>query len=325
MAINVLLFLSGLFLLYLGAELLVGGSSRLALMLRISPIIVGFTVVAFGTSSPEFLVSFMAAFRGSIDVSVGNIVGSNIANIGLVLGLSALLRPIRHLDNSIRKELNWMVGASVLFTLMAVNLSIAHWEGALLFLGIIVFTGVLIRQSIHDRKNTKLDETLIVKTGIKWVDRLHKSPKMLLFALAAFIGIAFLAYGSKITIDSATPIARSLGISEIVIGLTMVAFGTSLPELATAIISVIKKENEILVGNVIGSNLFNILGVAGPIAMFFHIPIQAHVIHFDFPVMLLFSFIMFFLMWRKPHVSRLPAGLLLIMYIAYISWTLVAN
>lgn len=322
MLIHVLLFLLGLFFLYIGAELLVGGSSRLALMLRISPIVVGLTVVAFGTSSPEFLVSFMAAYRGSIDVSVGNIVGSNIANIGLVLGFSALLRPIRHLAEDIRKELYWMLAASVIFFLMSLNLNIAHWEGALLFTGILVFTAVLIRQSMHDRKKVKQDdEALTVRTGYRWIDNLGRMQKMVLFLMASIAGIAVLAYGSKVTIDAATAIARRLGISEIVIGLTMVAFGTSLPELATGIISVIKKENEILVGNVIGSNLFNILGVAGPIALFFPIPMQPHVIHFDFPAMLIFSLFIFVLMWRKPRVPRYAGALLFVSYIAYIIWT----
>ncbi len=322
MLIQILLFFLGLFLLYIGAELLVGGSSRIALMLRISPIIVGLTVVAFGTSSPEFLVSFMAAYRGSIDVSVGNIVGSNIANIALVLGLSALLRPIMQVKDDIRSELHWMMGASLLFAAFAYNLKIDAWEGAILFAGIIVFTGLLIRQSIKERKNKLIPKELpSVATGYARIDGLSKTYKLFIFSLATMAGIAVLAFGSKVTIDSATAIARTLGISEVVIGLTMVAFGTSLPELATGIISVIKKENEILVGNVIGSNIFNILGVAGPIAMVFPIPLKIHVVHFDFPIMLAFSGILYLYMLWRPRVARLPAGLLLLSYISYIVWT----
>ena len=319
MVLAVILFFVGLFLLYIGAELLVGGSSRIALMLRISPIIVGLTVVAFGTSSPEFLVSFMAAYRGSIDVSVGNIVGSNIANIALVLGLSAFLRPIMHVKDDIRGELHWMMGATLLFAAFAYNLKIDAWEGMILFIGILVFTGLLIRQSIKERNREQKPKDLpSVSTGYARIDGLSKTYKLFIFSLATIGGIAVLALGSKVTIDSATTIARNLGISEVVIGLTMVAFGTSLPELATGIISVIKKENEILVGNVIGSNIFNIFGVAGPIAMFFSIPLKIHVVHFDFPIMLIFTGILYFYMLWRPRVARLPAGLLLLSYIFFI-------
>jgi len=316
---NTFLFFTGLLLLYIGAELLVRGSSRIALLLRISPIIVGLTVVAFGTSSPEFLVSFMAAFKGNIDISVGNIVGSNIANLGLVLGFSALLRPIVGLKDDIKKELIWMTAVSVLFWLFAMNNTVGNLEGAILIFGIVLFTGLMIRESIKDRIKTKNDDKPNVETGWHFIDSLSIKSKVVIFLIWTIAGIIVLIYGSKVTIDSATAIAEELGISQVIIGLTMVAFGTSLPELATGIISVVKKENELLVGNVIGSNLFNILGVAGPIALFFPIPIVEQVIWSDFPIMMLFTFFLFFVMFWKGKISRFTAGILFITYLTYIS------
>ena len=320
MFINILLFVLGLFLLYLGASLLVGGSSRIALMLKVSPIIVGLTIVAFGTSSPEFLVSFVAAFNGNIDVAIGNIIGSNIANIGLVLGLSVILMPIPKLGYSIKKELYWMTAVSVIFWIFAMNHEISHIEGVILTLGIITFTTILIRQSLRERKNPLSEEVPPIETGWKIVDNLTVKSKIIVFGLATLSGIIILGYGSKITIDAATGIALELGVSQIIIGLTMVAFGTSLPELATGIISVIKKENEILIGNVIGSNLFNILGVAGPIGMVFSFSLSDHVIWFDFPIMLVFTIVLFIVLLWKNGIGRLLSAILFAGYLGYIFW-----
>ena len=317
---NILLFVFGLFLLYVGATLLVNGSSRIALILKVSPIVVGLTIVAFGTSSPEFLVSFVAAINGNMDVAVGNIIGSNIANIGLVLGLSAILMPILKLKFNIKKELYWMTAVSVVFWIFSMNNEISIIEGTILFIGIIIFTTTLIRQSLKDRKNPVLEEVPHIETGWNFLDRLSDKTKILIFGIWATIGMVVLGWGSKITIDSATNIATALGVSQVIIGLTMVAFGTSLPELATGIISVIKKENEILIGNVIGSNLFNILGVAGPIGMVFTISMNDHVIWFDFPIMLAFTFVLFGIMLWKGRVKRFPAIILFSTYLSYIVW-----
>lgn len=318
--LNVLFFLFGLVLLYIGAELLVRGSSRIALIAKISPIVVGLTVVAFGTSSPEFLVSFVAALEGNIDVAVGNIVGSNIANIGLVLGISVLLLPIPRLKENIKKELYWMVAVSVVFWFFAMDNTIGQIEGAILFLGIILFTAILAWQSIKDRTNNTYVDVPHLETGWNSIDKLSSKSKVLVFALWTVVGIIILGYGSKVTIDAAIAIATEFGVSQVVIGLTMVAFGTSLPELATGIISVVKKENEILIGNVIGSNLFNIMAVAGPISIFNELPIGDTLIRFDFPVMLAFSFILFIVLIVVKRIGRLPGLLFFLAYIVYIYW-----
>lgn len=318
--IDVLLFIFGLLLLYIGADLLVRGSSRLALIAKISPMIVGLTVVAFGTSSPEFLVSFVAALDGNIDVAIGNIVGSNIANIGLVLGLSVFLLPIVSLKEDVKKELYWMVAVTVLFWLFAMDNELGQIEGTVLFIGIILFTAILARQSIKHRTNSKDVDVPILETGWTSIDKLSRKSRVLVFGLWALLGIIILAYGSNVTIDAAVAIATELGISQVVIGLTMVAFGTSLPELATGIISVIKKENEILIGNVIGSNLFNILAVAGPIAIFFPIPISDRIIWFDFPIMLMFSFVLFIVLLIIKRIGRISGLLFSLAYLTYIYW-----
>ena len=278
MLINFLIFFFGLFLLYLGAEFLVRGASRIALMARISPMIVGVTVVAFGTSSPEIIVSFVAAFSGKPDLAIGNIVGSNIANVGLILGISALIRTVKLRKTKIAIEVFWMLGASIVFILFSLNGMLEQWEGILLVLALLIFIIVSIKTSIKQRH----ENSEIATEPIGKISNFPKTVQLIIYAIFVLIGIAILVWGSNITIDSAVFIAREFGISEIIIGLTLVAFGTSLPELATAIISIIKKENAILIGNVIGSNIFNILCVGGLVSSFIAIPVKERVIQSGF-------------------------------------------
>jgi cation:H+ antiporter len=313
---NIILFLLGLVLLYIGAEFLVRGSSRLALMARISPIVIGLTVVAFGTSFPEFITSMVAAGQNKIDLAVGNIIGSNIANICLILGVSGLLYPVIIDPLTVKKELYWMMGASLLFWIFGLGGTINNVEGAVLFAGIIVFTLIMIRNSIKDRKNIK-NEDIIAKES----DKLHNLPVAVRFAiyLAMTIGgIYLLMLGSKWLIESATNIARTFGISEVVIGLSLVAFGTSLPEFAIAIISVVRKENEILLGNIVGSNIFNILFVGGALSTYFTAPINQKVITFDIPFMLVVSFYLVIIVLKQKKISRLMGLILFSAYTMYI-------
>lgn len=317
--IQILYFFAGLLLLYIGAELLVRNASRIALLMRITPLVVGLTVVAFGTSAPEFLVSFIAAFEGNISMAVGNVVGSNIANIGLVLALSAILLPITKLKEKVSHELYWMIIVSILFYLLGLNNKIESWEGIALTSAILLFTTILIRRSIKQRDAAVSEEVPSIETGWKWLDNLKNWQRIIFFLLFTFVGIAILAAGSKITINAAIEIARIFEINERIIGLSMVAFGTSLPELATGIISVAKKENEILVGNVIGSNLFNILAVAGPVSTFFPLPMQDSTLFLDMPVMLGLSAFLFFLLLIPKKVGRMAGVLMFATYIIYIS------
>jgi cation:H+ antiporter len=311
MIIDLLFFFTGLFLLYTGADFLVKGASRLAVMARIEPLIVGVTVVAFGTSSPEFIVSFVAALSGHIDVAGGNIVGSNIANIALILGVSSMIRPLMMESTNVSRESYWMVAVGLIFWIFSVNGIISHTEGWILFSGIILFTLLLVRQSVRDRK-TKDFTTPVDVTRLK---NLPVWAKAIIYLIYVVGGIAVLVWGSDITINAATNIARTLGVSEILIGLSLVAFGTSLPELATAIISLIRGEKAILIGNVIGSNIFNVLFVGGAISGVFTLPVAPRMIRIDIPLMLLISLIILPMILRTRRISRI-AGILLLAYYA---------
>ena len=313
---NILLFTLGLILLYVGAEFLVRGSSRLALLARIPPIIIGLTVVAFGTSFPEFVTSMVAAWQDKIDLAIGNIVGSNIANICLILGISGIIIPITIDPTTVKKELYWMMAASILFWIFGLGGTINHLEGAVLFVGIFAFTLTMIRNSMKERQNIKDEESLTRES-----EKLHKLPVSARFSIYLVMtvgGIILLMFGSNWLIESATNIARAFGVSEVIIGLSLVAFGTSLPELATAIIAIVRKENEILLGNIVGSNIFNILFVGGVLSTFFTAPLNPRIISFDLPVMLILSFFITLVVIKRKKISHLTGGFLFTIYILYI-------
>lgn len=320
---NIGLFLLGLLLLYGGAELLVRGSSSLALLIRIPPLIIGLTIVAFGTSFPEFVISMIAAWQDKINMAIGNIVGSNIANIGLILGVSGLILPIAVNPKSLQNELYWMLAASIVFWIFSLGGVINHLEGVILFSGIIIFTLLLIRSSLRFRQDSDQKQDTKVKFS-----RLNSRPVFLRFTIYIVMtisGIVFLMFGSHWLITTAAFIARRFGVSEIVIGLSLVAFGTSLPELATALISIVKKEHEILLGNVIGSNIFNLLFVGGILSSFFSAPIQNRVIYIDIPVMLAISILLFPIIHRSKKISRISGFSLIILYCIYIVFIFMGN
>jgi len=314
MLINFLLFFFGLFLLYLGAEFLVRGASKIALMARISPLIIGVTVVAFGTSSPEIIVSFVAAFSDKSDLAVGNIVGSNIANIGLILGVSALIKTVKLRKTKIASEVYWMLGASILFIVFSFNGMLEQWEGILLFLALLTFIFISVKTSIKQRNNNSDN----ANDSSGKLSNLPKLAQIIIYIIFVAGGIGILVWGSNVTIESAVYIAEEFGVSKIIIGLTLVAFGTSLPELATAIISIIKKENAILIGNVIGSNIFNILCVGGLVSSFIDIPVKERVINMDLPVMMFFSLLLLPVVFWWKSIPRLLGIFLLVFYISYI-------
>jgi cation:H+ antiporter len=316
---NIFLFLIGLVLLYFGAEFLVRGSSRLALLFRISPVVIGLTVVAFGTSFPEFVTSMVAAWQDKIDLAIGNIVGSNIANICLILGISGLIIPVTIDPKTVKKELYWMMAASVLFWIFGFGGKINHLEGAILFSGIVAFTLIMIRNSLKERQSTS-DEQIFVHE-LKKIHRLPIPVRYSIYSIMTIGGIILLMFGSDLLIKSATYIARVLGVSEVVIGLSLVAFGTSLPELATAIIAIVRKENEILVGNIVGSNIFNILFVGGVLSALFTAPINQRIITIDSPIMLITSLFLVILVLRSKRISRLTGSILFIIYVSYIIFT----
>jgi len=258
---TVLLLLGGLGCLLLGAELLVRGASRLAALVGISPLVIGLTVVAFGTSAPELAVSVRSALSGGADVAVGNVVGSNIFNILLILGISALITPLAVTSKLCRIDVPLMVGCSLLVFLLALDGRLGRLEGALLFLGIVAYTGFAILAG--RREKPEVQEEYADAFG---TTRRRERPA-LMNTLLVLAGLLLLVVGADWLVDGAIAVARLLGASELLIGLTIVATGTSLPEVATSIVASVRGERDIAVGNVVGSNIFNLLAVLGASAL----------------------------------------------------------
>ncbi len=319
----ILLFIAGLTGVYFGAEWLVKGSSKLSRDLGIKPIVIGLTVVAFGTSSPELAVSLTASIKGSNDIALGTIIGSNIANIGLILGISAIVLPLQVERIIMKRELLLMIAISFGLFLMAVfDGKIGRVDGLILFTGIIFFISYQVYNTISSkRKSGNSTDNADGKTCItENADK--QSPagrKHLLYnILHIVIGLACLLIGAHILVESAIFIADRLGVSEMFIGLTVVAIGTSVPEMATSVVSVLRKEVDICVGNVIGSNIFNILMVIGSVALVKPLDV-ADTLSFEFPAMLFFSLALIPPMFRaNRRVNRRDGFLLVVGYFAFI-------
>ena len=271
-----------LVLLVGGAEFMVRGAARLASAVGISPLVVGLTVVAFGTSSPELAVSVMSAFKGNADLALGNVVGSNIFNVLLILGLSAVIVPLVVAQQLVRFDVPVMIGVSVLLFLVGLDGNIGRLDGVLLFSGVIAYTIFLIRQSRKEGSAEVKTEYEDEFGGRKGSGSLMKNLGLVI------LGFGGLMVGSNWLVESAVTIARAFGISELVIGLTIVAAGTSMPEVATSVVAALRGERDIAVGNVVGSNIFNILCVLGfsSIVAPSGINVSAAALHFDIPVMI---------------------------------------
>jgi cation:H+ antiporter len=310
-------FLAGLALLILGAEWLVRGASRLAAKIGISPLVIGLTVVAFGTSSPELAVSIQSALAGQADIAVGNVIGSNVFNILLILGISAVITPLIVQQQLIRLDAPLMIGLSFAFYLMALDGVISRLEGILLFAGLITYTVFLIRQSRRESK--AVVEEYIQEFGAKaesgW------QPWILNLGLVG-IGLTLLVLGSNWLVESAVSIARWLGLSELIIGLTIVAGGTSMPEVATSVAAAIKGERDIAVGNAVGSNIFNLLSVCGLTAIVapLGIPISQVAKTFDLPVMLAVAVLALPIFFTGNCIERWEGWLFLFYYAAYTTY-----
>ena len=312
MLTHILIFLAGLAALYFGAEWLVHGSSRLARCLNIRPIIIGLTIVAFGGSAPEAAVSIVAAFQKNSDIALGNILGSVIANTALVLGISAIICPLKIQLSTIRKELPIMVGAAILFYLLALNLSIGFWEGLLLFAGIILFVTYSVYQGVREKNKNQLVEKEYEKF---WR---AKKEKRVQFISLVVVGLILIVAGANLLIKSGVFIAQKLGISELIIGMTLVALGTSLPELAISTVAAYRKEPDISAGNIIGSNIFNIFFVIGAVAMIHPLSVQKSTLSFEFPAMLLLSILLVWMMKTNLTLSRTEGVVLLGLYILFL-------
>jgi cation:H+ antiporter len=303
--------LVGFVLLSFGGDQLTRGAIGLADSLKINPIIIGLTVVSMATSMPEFFTSFTSVVKGSSGLAIGNIVGSNIANIGLIMGLSALVFPI-----VIRKRLFlWegplLVIVSVLFYWFSSDGMLSRIDGLILVLFMIVYLYFVIRNARSDQPLTEVEETL--KEG--------KGLGVMKSCIYTAIGALLLMIGSEALVNSSVSLARIFNVSETLIGFTMVAVGTSLPELAASVAAVLKKEADLLAGNIVGSNLFNILIVGGGVALIKGIEVDQALFRLEYPAMLLLTIVLCIFFIRHKIVDRIEGLILLVMYLAIVSYS----
>lgn len=311
--ITFLTLIAGLVLLVVGAEFLVKGASTVAAVLKIPPLIIGLTIVAYGTSAPEMSVSVMSAFRGQGDIAMGNVVGSNVCNILLVLGLSSIIAPLTVTKQIIRSDVPIMIGVSLLLLMFCFDGELSRVDSLILFVGGIVYTLSLVYQS--SKQGAEQDEFAEeysfsgTSSPILWL-------KNIVFILG---GLALLILGSRWLVESAVTIARSFNVSELLIGLTIVALGTSLPELATSVVASFRRKQDIAVGNVLGSNIFNILavlGIAGIVAPN-GIRVSDSVIQFNAPVAIAVAFACLPIFYSGKKIDRREGVLFLFYYLAY--------
>lgn len=307
-----LYLLGGLVLLFIGAEGLIRGSSNLAIKIGITPLVVGLTVVAFGTSAPELVVSLKAALIGNSSIALGNVIGSNIANIALILGVAALIRPLDVHANVIMREIPIMIGISIMLIILLLDGEIGLFDGVIFVTGVVVYTIVnifLARKEKNPEVDAEFKEGLESKLGV---------PISILFVV---VGLGLLILGANFFVQSAIAIAKLFHLSDAVIGLTIVAVGTSLPELITSIVASYKKEADIAIGNVVGSNIFNILSILGITAII--IPISsAGISYVDLGIMLIAAIVLFPLSRTGFSITRLEGAMLLSGYVIYIYYLL---
>jgi cation:H+ antiporter len=312
--LNISYLACGLVALYFGAEWLVGGSSQLALRLGLTPLVVGLTVVALGTSAPEMFVSIGFNMRGLPDAAVGNVVGSNICNIALILGLSALIRPLAIKRQIVVREMPILLGASLILIAMLWDRELARWEGAVLTLGIVVYVVTSLRLAKDAGRELKEEfAEEFVEEGPP--EEPSKTP--LIFTLLILAGLLALVLGSHLLQMGAVFIAQGFGVSEAIIGLTLLAFGTSLPELATSVVACMKNQGDIVAGNAVGSSIFNIFAILGVTALIKEMPIK-DIEPVDLGVMLLVTVAIVPMMVTKRSLGRFEGGLLLAGYLTYV-------
>lgn len=297
-----LFLIGGLVGLFLGGDALVRGAVGLAQKMRIPAFLIGLTVVGFGTSTPELLVSADAALRGIPDIAIGNIVGSNIGNILLIAGLSALVWPIRVAGDTMRRDTAVMMAASLALVPLFWMGVIGRVSGAVLFASLVAYLAFAYLSPGSQDDSDGLETDAPLWKSLFWV----------------VLGLVALMIGARWLVDSAVNIARGLGLSEAFIGLTIVAIGTSLPELATSLVAAFRKQSEIAIGNIVGSNVFNILGILGITAMITPVPVADRFLTFDLPVMLAASLVLTLFLLLRPTIGRGAGAALVLGYLAYV-------
>ncbi len=306
----------GLVLLVGGAEFLVKGASKLAATVGISPLIIGLTVVAFGTSMPELAVSILSSLQGQADIALGNVVGSNICNVLLILGVSALISPLIVAQQLVRMDVPIMIGVSALVMFFGLDGRINRSDGVVLFLGGLAYTVFLLYQSQKEK------DPEVQSEYARFGERSLSTKEIALNALMLVAGLIMLVVGSQLLVKAAVTIATFFGASSLIIGLTVVAIGTSLPELATSVMASIRGERDIAVGNVVGSNIFNILVVLGFSSAISPngIRISASAIAFDIPIMIATALMCLPIFFTNSEVSRREGGMLLGYYLLYVGY-----
>lgn len=295
---EILFFIIGLVLLAKGSDYLVDGASRLAMRLGVSSMIIGLTIVAYGTSLPEFGVSFIASLDGRDGIALGTVIGSNIANICLVLGICAMIRPLEVRISAIKREMLIMLGAALAMTFMLVDGVIDRIDGAILLIGFAAYISFFVREALRSNKTTAV----------------HQYAPFWRSALMVVVGLAAVAIGAWLLVESSVSIARYIGVSEFVIGLTIVAIGTSLPELVISAVASFRNQSDIAVGNIIGSVSFNTLLVIGACAVILPLTPPTLV---DMMIMLVVCALMPLLFWTGLKLTRLEGLMLLGVYCAY--------
>lgn len=304
MAIPTLWFILGLIALIWGAEILVRSSSKLAASLGVSKLVIGLTVVAFGTSAPELAVGIEAGLMNQPDILMGNVIGSNLTNTLLILGLASLIIPLEVHKNLIRFDLPVMITSTLLLILLSLNNIITFWECAFLFLCLLIYLYALVRFS----GKTRLTEEETVKAGSPW-----KS------GLLSIVGLVMLIFGARWMVGSATIFAEKAGVSELLIGLTIVAVGTSLPEIVTSILAAVRGEKDLAVGSIVGSNILNILSVIGISGLFISgIPVQDSLLQVEYIILMAVSVLCFPIFFTGRRIKRIEGAIFLSSYILYL-------
>lgn len=320
MYLNALYLILGLVALYLGAEWLVGGAARVARRLGTSPLLVGLTVVAFGSSAPELLVGVVASAQGRSDVVLGNVLGSNIINIALILGVSAMARPLKVGMRLMSREAPLMVFVSIGVAAMMLDGGLGRFDAALLLVGFVAFLVFVLRAAGSESEEVAA-EYVQYETTERGPPRGGTGRDILL----VFVGLAGLVVGAQFLVMSAVFFARLMGVGEVVIGLTVVAIGTSLPELATCVVAALRQESDIALGNAVGSNLFNLLSILGVSAMIRPIPVSAELLEFEVPAMILFAILLVPLAWRGRVLGRISGGVLVAGYVVFTTLLIVRS
>jgi len=326
MILNIALFASGFLLLYYGANWLVKGSSSLARNLGLKPLVIGLTVVAFGTSAPELVVSVVSSVKDKSMIAVGNVVGSNICNIALVLGLAALIHPIKSHRSVFHRDIPIMLGVSLYLLLISFNSEISRLEGASLFAGIVLYTCFNYFIAVKESRQTLNQESVAFAHAVDEIEYVPSKTRQMVWISAGIVGVVV---GAEIFIDAAVAIMKIFGVSEKFIGLTIVALGTSLPELATSVVAAFRKEMDISIGNLVGSNVFNILSVLGAAALVRPITIPGGFVEsglfLDYMAMIFVGFLPWLMMRKTYVVNRRNGIVLLACYVGYVAYLILKS